>query len=162
MLTEPKTAVAAAPKPVTLHRIHVLDRRARLRVAAPADRDALVALADRLAGVPDVHRALVRPSTGSIILETIGPVEAVLAALAERGIARIVQPPKRPPVQQVIQLGMLRADMGVKARTGEALDLRTGIALALLGGAILQLSRGRIAGPATTLAVSALSLLDRK
>jgi hypothetical protein len=49
----------------------------------------------------------------------------------------------------------------VKRRTGNALDLRTALALALAAGAVLQLARGRVAGPATTLAMAAFSLLDR-
>ncbi|MFC2968224.1 hypothetical protein [Acidimangrovimonas pyrenivorans] len=121
----------------------------------------MVALANRVAAVPNVLRALARPATGSLIVESDGPVEAVLDAIEQGGIARIVAAPKPVPARQAVQLGLLQADMGIKARTGESLDLRTALALALLGGAIVQLSRGQIAGPATTLAASALSLLDR-
>jgi hypothetical protein len=56
---------------------------------------------------------------------------------------------------------MMKADLGLGQRTGGALDLRTSLALLLAVGAILQLSRGRIAGPATTLAMSAFALLDK-
>lgn len=149
------------PEPVRLQRMHETGRRARLKTETPADRAALVNLANDVASIPDVLRALVRPGTGSLIIETLGPVAPVLEELVTRGIAQIMAPPRQPPVRQVIQLSLLRADMGVKARTGDALDLRTAIALALLAGALLQLTRGRISGPATTLAVGALTLLDR-
>jgi|TARA_R100001086_G_scaffold32145_1_gene14591 hypothetical protein len=149
-------------KPVRLQRVHILEKRARLRADPKLDREALLSLANRFASVPNVRRALVRPSTGSVILETFGPVETVLAHVAEEGIAKITQPPKTPPVHQMMQLGVMRMDMDVKKRTGDALDLRTTVGLALLGGAIVQLARGQIAGPATTLALSAISLLDKK
>ncbi|MGC9368000.1 MAG: HMA2 domain-containing protein [Paracoccaceae bacterium] len=153
-------AAFAGNAPVALERAHVIARRARLR-AAGLERDALVALADRLAALPGVARALVRPSTGSVIIETHEPVEAVLGRVAEAGIARIQDPPQRPPVGQVMQMGLARASTGMKDRTGGALDLDTAIALALLAGSILQLSRGRVAGPATTLAMGALTLLEK-
>jgi hypothetical protein len=35
------------------------------------------------------------------------------------------------------------------------------MAFLLMGGAVVQLLRGQVAGPATTLAVAALAMLDR-
>ncbi len=154
-------SATAAARPPLLYRAHLLRHRARLRAADGIDRDVLIGLADKLAGVPNVRRALVRPSTRSVILETFDEAEAVLETIVAEGIARIKAAPKPPPVDQVIKLGLMRADMGVKARTGDALDFRTAIALALLFGSVVQLTRGRFAGPATTLAMSALTLLDR-
>jgi hypothetical protein len=103
----------------------------------------------------------VRPNTGSLIVDTALPAGQVLEALETSGVARIERSAAAPPVGQVIQMGMLRADAAIGERTGGALDFRTTLGLALLGGAVLQLGRGRVAGPATTLAMSALSLLDR-
>lgn len=111
--------------------------------------------------VHGVARVVFRPNTGSLILETLIDTAEVLKDLKDAASLRIAAPPKPPPVGQVIQLGLLRADMDLGKRTDGALDLRTAIALCLLGGAILQLMRGRVAGPATTLAMSAFALLDR-
>lgn len=147
--------------PARLQLVHTTRQRARLKSDLPAEVELLTELANRVASVPGVLRAQIRPNTGSVIIESHRPVKEVLAELTERGIARIDTPPQAPPVNQVLQLGLLQADLGLKDRTGNALDLRTAIAVALIGGAILQLGRGRIAGPATTLAFSALSLLDR-
>ena len=58
-------------------------------------------------------------------------------------------------------MGLMKADMDLGRRTEGALDLRTSIALLLAAGAVLQFARGRVAGPATTLAMSAFALLDR-
>jgi hypothetical protein len=52
--------------------------------------------------------------------------------------------------------------MALKGRTQNALDLNSAAALLLFFGAAVQLGRGRIAGPATTLAMAALSMLDRE
>lgn len=147
--------------PLKLCRVHVIASRARLRAAESPDRDALIVLADRVAELPGVARALVRPSTGSLIIESTGPIDEVLKRIEGEGIARLVQSPKPPPVKQVVQMGMLKADMELKKRTQDSLDFNTFIALALLFGSIVQLSRGRVAGPATTLATSALALLEK-
>ncbi|MFP4238523.1 MAG: hypothetical protein ACLFRZ_04400 [Rhodosalinus sp.] len=147
-------------RPPLLRRVHASARRVRLRFdGAVPEGTALAAFADRLASVEGVLRARVRPSTGSVILDLAQPPDAVLGTLAEAGIARIGDPPKPVPVGQAIQFGLLRADASLGARTSGALDLRTALGLFMLVAAMVQLSRGRIAGPATTLFMSAWSLL---
>lgn len=144
-----------------LELVHSTRLRARLRATSGTGRDRLVTLANDVAAVPGVNRALVRPATCSLIVETAEPVAAVLDRIMAQGLARIDLPKPAPPVDQLLQLGLLRADLGMKNQTDGALDLRTALALALAAGALFQLSRGRVAGPATTLAMSALSLLDK-
>jgi len=143
-----------------VYRTHVLRRRARLRVAAPLDREALVGLAETLAAVPGIDRVLARPATGSMIVETHRPAAEVLDEMEGRHLITSVTPPSRPPVRQSFQLGLAKADLGLRQRTDQALDIRTALGLLLLAGAILQLARGRVAAPATTLAIAALSLLS--
>lgn len=150
---------SAAPVPLLL--LHTTRKRARLKIDLPAGVEALTDLANQVASVPGVLRAQIRPNTRSVIVESHWPIKDVLTELADRGIASIGKPPQSPPVNKVLQMGLLQADMGLKRRTGDALDLRTALALALLGAAVMQIGRGRIAGPATTLAFGALSLLDR-
>lgn len=158
MLDE-STGKPAAPVPLLL--LHATQKRARLKIDLAGGAEALTDLVNQVASVPGVLRAQIRPNTRSMIVESHRPIKDVLAKMADRGIARIGKPPQAPPVNQVLQMGLLQADMGLKQRTGDALDLRTTIALALLGAAAVQIGRGRIAGPATTLALGALSLLDR-
>lgn len=143
-----------------VQRVHVLSRRARLRAPSEMARDALVDLANRLAEVPGVDRVLARPSTCSLIVECHRDAAEVLSRMEGEGLIRVTAPPPRPPVRQTVQLGLAQADMSVQKRTNQALDLRTALGLALLAGAILQLGRGRVAGPATTMAMAALTLLD--
>jgi hypothetical protein len=151
-----------APDAPALHLVHRAEGRMRLRFSGAVPQgDALAAFADRLAGIDGVRRVRARPNTGSVILDLAGPADAVLGALEGAGVARIVAPPKPPPVGQVIRLGLMQADASVARQTGGALDLRTALGLALLAGAAVQLGRGRVAGPATTLAMTAWSLLSR-
>ena len=50
--------------------------------------------------------------------------------------------------------------MVITRQTDGALDLRTAMGLMLAAGAVVQLTRGRIAGPALTLAMASYSLLS--
>lgn len=134
--------------------------RARLRLETPTDEVDIRRLVDELASVAGVTRAVIRPNTASVILETGVPLEKVLKDIEARGIARIREAVRPPPVAQTLQFGLLRADMSVQRRTQEAFDLRGAIATLLIVMAVVQMARGRIAGPATTLLMSALSVLD--
>lgn len=150
------------PGPYRAHLAHQSARRLRLRLEETAVRSIdAQGLADRLTSVQGVARVVFRPNTGSLIFETLVDAGEVLEALRQGPLLSIKAPPKPPPVGQMIQMGLLKADMDLGRRTEGALDLRTTIALLLLFGAILQLARGRVAGPATTLAMSAFALLDR-
>lgn len=149
-------------RPVALEIRHAVPGRARLRPARAMDAPALKALADRMAAVPGLARVLARPATCSLILGFDGPPEPLFQAIEAAGIARIRPPAPPPPLAQVAQLGLMRADMALKGRTENALDLNAAVALLLMLGAVVQLGRGRIAGPATTLAIAALSMLDRE
>ncbi|MBD3765703.1 MAG: hypothetical protein IE927_13530 [Rhodobacterales bacterium] len=143
-----------------LVRVHECAGRLRLRTATHHTTEAMARLADRLARVAGVVHVAARPNTGSVILTIDRDPAAVLAAIEADGVARILAPDKAPPVGQVLTLGLLQADMNIRKHSDQALDLRTALALLLIGGAILQAARGRIAGPATTLAMAAFSLLD--
>lgn len=137
------------------HRLRLRLEKARLEPAEAQQ------LADSLTSVHGVSRVVFRPNTGSLILETLIDADEVLEALKGDPWLSINALPKPPPVGQAIQMGLLKADMDLGRRTDGALDLRTTIALLLVLAAIFQLMRGRIAGPATTLAMSAFALLDK-
>lgn len=150
----------AIPEPLPVHPVHVTLRRARLRAIIPMDAAAMDALAHRLVTVPGVDRVLARPASGSVIVETHEPAATVLDRIEEQGHIRRERAPQQTPVRQTLQLGMAKADFEIRKGTDAALDLRTVIGLFLLLGAALQLTRGRVAGPATTLALGALSLIN--
>lgn len=145
---------------LTFERAHESAGRLRLRLGAGQDGIDLARLADRIAEIPAVTRVRARPATGSVIIEHSGPTSDLVDSLVASLGARIVAPPSPPPVAQVMQLGLMQLDTGLRARTDSTIDLRGLMVLLLLFGAVVQLARGRIAGPATTLALAAFSLLD--
>lgn len=147
-------------RPLRLTRAHAVPGRLRLRAAGRLERATLAALIDRIAAVEGVAGVVARPNTGSLILTLSDSAEAVEGRLESLGIAHVGPPPAPPPVGQVVQFGMLKLDGDIRRHSEGALDLKSTIALALSAGAVLQLARGRVAGPATTLAMAAFSLLD--
>jgi hypothetical protein len=147
--------------PVGVQLAHVTAGRARLRLAGRLPESRLAALADGLAALPDIDRVVIRPATGSVIVEGRLTADALEAALRSSGLVSLAEPEPAQPIGQMAQLGLWLADLKVQEQTRGALDIRTALALILLGGAIVQLMRGQISGPATALALEALKLIDR-
>ncbi len=148
------------PRPVVMERVHATDGRLRLRLRKRIDADAMGALADGIAALAEVDKVVARPNTGSVIVSFRGPADPVVDAIGASAGARIVPPPTPPPVGPSLQFGLMKLDADIRKRTEDSVDLRAALALLLLFAAVVQLARGRIAGPATTLAMAAFSLID--
>lgn len=138
---------------------HRMAGRARYRL----DRDLpdVDVFAGQILRLSGVRRVAVRPATLSVIVEFDGSVEAFEERLAHSDVAQLKAPLKPPPLDQVFQLGIVRADEAVRDRTAGALDLHSAVGLILLAGACVQLARGQVAGPASALLLGALPLLER-
>ncbi|MEW5422156.1 hypothetical protein [Amorphus sp. 3PC139-8] len=154
---------ADAAPPVSLRLAHQMPGRVRLRTIQPADANEIAALVDRIAAVPGLTRVVGRPQTGSIIVEGSGAEGEIARLLQEHGAARIVtnQSHFAPPIDQALQFGVAKLDYEIASHTAKSLRLHSLLALLLLAAAAVQLARGQIAGPATTLLMSALSLLEQ-
>ncbi len=149
-----------APAPARLRLAHRTARRLRLRTAAPMDREAMAALAERIGQAAGVARVVARPNTGSVILETDREADAVLAALEAEGVVKLLPAPPAIPLGVAAKMGLKRLDREIGTRSGGTLDLRSGLAVTLIVGAGVQLARGQVAGPATALLAQGLALLD--
>lgn len=136
--------------------------RTRFRLAGRGDRARLQELVDAAASCAGVRRVVGRPNTGSLIVEHEGASAALLAQLEARGLARPAPPAPTIPVEQAARRGLARVDAEIAHRTDGAFGFRSALAAALFLGAIIQASRGQVAGPATTLALSALTLLEQQ
>lgn len=123
--------------------------------------DALRELVDLIAEGPGVVRVAARPNTGSVIIEHLDESGAIVDHLVERGVIALASPAKSPPLEQVAQLGLAQLDIEIGKRTEGSLNLHTILAGALVAGAVVQAARGNWAGPATTMLLSALSLIER-
>lgn len=148
-------------RPPALEIQHATDGRVRLRPAKSLPPAELKALADALASVPGIRRVVSRPNTGSLILDVDGLAAPVLEAVVASGLARPREKDAPPPIGIVGKFGLMRAEMKVKEATGGTLDLYSALSLVFAMGALVQLGQGRIAGPASSLAMAALALLDR-
>lgn len=148
------------PPRVSLQPVHRAAFRGRFRLGAPLDPSAAGGLATALAALDGVRRAVVRPHTGSVIVETVLPLSHIVAAVETHGIARIEPAVAQPAMGQAFEIGLERARRAIDRETAGALDLRGAVVALLLITAAVQITRGRLAGPATTLLMSALALLD--
>jgi len=147
---------------VSLRVAHRAPGRVRLWSQALAD-DAgrLERLAGLLAAAPQVSRVQARPATGSLIVFHHGAWEPVAALLAEATGAAVEEPPPREPPDLFDALAAAGERLDARARRATAgradLDQMVFVLLALMG--MVQLGRGRIAGPALTLFSQAISIL---
>jgi hypothetical protein len=140
--------------------VHVAPGRARMRLVSRLAPDGIGALADRLAATAGLRRVVVRPNTGSVIVESELGAEALAALINGLDFLKIVPPEKPLPVGQAVRFGEFMLDQRIRSGTEGALDLRSTLGLLFIGAAIVQLMRGRIAGPATTLALAAFYLMQ--
>lgn len=148
---------AAAPLKAQI--VHQIEGRTRLALIGPAPHERLVALADALAAA-GVDRVEIRTVTGSIVL-THGAAWASLAEHVEDAGLELCAPPPPPPPQGPIGEAEERlsyADLLMTAFSGGKLDMRNAAFLALVAGGLVQLARGRVAGPAVTLFAQAMTL----
>ena len=149
-------------EPVPLARIHHRMRgRVRIRLAEPvSDADAFETLAHSLGTMPGVARVAASTTTGSITIHHSGAFEPIGEAIAAAGLLRIEPAEPTPLIDPVAaaRTGLAEADDALGRITGGRVDL-VGLAFAaLIAGGILQIARGRIAGPAINLFAQAATI----
>lgn len=147
--------------PVKLHLAHSARGRVRFRTANNLSRDALSDLVSRIARLSGITRVVARPNTGSVIVEMNDESGQLAHRLMEAGIAEVLPHTPPPPLAQLAMLGKLRLDAAIGKGTDGVFDVRTALAAILILIALRQFAAGKIAGPATTLLMSAYALLDR-
>jgi hypothetical protein len=141
--------------------VHAVPGRLHLRVPSlEGDTDAMSAFVETIAEVPGLVRIIGRPSTGTLILEYDGDLAEIVPALVSRGGMSFVRAPVPPPVSQTLRLGLAVLDQKIAAQSEGTFDMRAALAVLLIGLAVFQTARGQLMGPATTLLVAALSLIE--
>lgn len=147
---------SAAPEPVGARLVSRVPGRARLRVGERRGETALFAtLTQTIGGWSDVVRVTTNPRTGSVLIEHEGPLDPILARLAETGLLRIDKAGRRPAAGAAVRdlrLGFAWLDLEMRRLTGREVDLSAGIILALTLLALFQGLRGQILPPAITIA----------
>ncbi|MFG1465826.1 hypothetical protein V5F77_23365 [Xanthobacter sp. DSM 24535] len=149
----------AAPLHVYARIVHQTGGRTRLSLSGTVPHERLVSLADRLAGA-GIEKVEIRPDTGSIILTHSEPWATLSKAVEGTGL-KVAAPPPRPPQQDPItETGdrIAKADFLMALFSNGKIDLQNAAFLALLLGGLVQLARGRVAGPALTVFGQALTI----
>jgi hypothetical protein len=114
-----------------------------------------------LAGLPGIDRIETNPVTGSVLLSPAVDV-VPLAQHAERaGLFVLATDPASAtvPLATGLARGFLGVNLQIRRMSGGNLDLASVGFLTLVGAAIVQLQRGHVLGPASTLLWYASGLL---
>lgn len=133
---------------------HSIAGRIRIRLADPVPDDAALAqLAEAINSFASVEAVTIRPTTGSLIILFAGAPESLLETITAAGLLRVDPPEPVVPYDPVaaVASGLSAADLGFGKMTGGRADLAGLAFTGLLAAAIVQIARGRIAGPAITL-----------
>lgn len=153
----------AEGEPVAAQLRHQAPGRIRAELSAPLPaRERLERLATDLAALPQVTAAEIRPGSGSVIMRHQGDPDSLPDRLAEAGL-RLTDTPNAAPDAPIDPIGtsislLSRADRAIAAASDGRLDI-WGAAFGLLVAAgMVQLARGRIAGPALALFGQAATL----
>lgn len=151
----------AEPRPSTVYAqvAHRVGTRVRLRLADEVPHVRLVALADALAGAGIAH-VEIRPRTGSVILRPVAADADLSAAFAQAGLKLLDEAPAEDTREPIVMASekLAQADLMLALISGGKLDLRNVSFLGLMLVGLVQLGRGRIAGPALTVFSQAVSL----
>lgn len=140
----------AHPGRITARIVHALPGRVRLRFSGMTAAD-LRTMSDKIASLPKVKAALPDARTGSILVHGEDLEPDVFAEMGhDLGMALSRNPEIRSLVKHIGE-GLAALDGRVKSVTGGRLDLPSLALITLLGGAAVQLLRGRFAAPGVTM-----------
>lgn len=136
----------------------------RLRVRIPAQRgqpayfDRLVS---ELARLPGLERIEANPVTATVLIVPAPDPAQLARRAAEAGLFALAGAASTPgaPLAQTVARSFAEFNDQLRRTTGGVLDLPSVGLLAFVSAALLQLQRGQVLGPASTLLWSAVGLL---
>lgn len=137
--------------------------RLRLRISARRGRaDYFAGIEEKLVQCPGVERIVVNPVTGSVLLEPASDFAALVAFTQAQQLFQLVQEPAlMPPLTQQVaeRFGVLNGEL--RKFSGGGIDLGSLGFIGLVTLAAVQLQRGHVLGPTSTLLWTAIGLLLR-
>ncbi|MFG1359603.1 hypothetical protein [Xanthobacter pseudotagetidis] len=148
-----------AHRPVHARLAHRAGGRTRLVILGKVPHARLVALADALAAA-GIAKVEIRPKTGSIVLVHDTAWEDLADTLKGAGLKVADPAPPEPdpaPIEDAATR-LAKADLLMALLTKGRLDLQNAAFLGLTLVGLVQLARGRLAGPALTLFGQAITL----
>ena len=139
---------------------HRIPGRTRIRLQDPVpDPERLEELADQLSALAGVDAVDINPGTGSVLFRHEHAYDPLIAAAEAKLIDTLPAPKPEPfdPTGELIKrIGQLDT-MAIRASSGRFDAMEVTIAGLVLGG-LVQMARGRVAGPALTLFGQAVTL----
>lgn len=135
--------------------------RLRLRIGARRGRaDYFAGIEEKLVQCPGVERVATNPVTGSVLLEPAIDLAALVAYTQAQQLFQLAQAPTlMPPLTQQFaeHFGVLNGEL--RRLSGGGIDLGALGFIGLMTLAAVQLQRGHVLGPASTLLWAAVGLL---
>ncbi len=124
------------------------------------DHEALRHIVEAMTAMPGVTEVSARADTGSVLIRHIGSADDLLAGVADAGLIELVEPGEVPPFDPIsaVSDGLSRADSAFKAATRAKIDLKSVAFTGLLVAALVQIARGKFAGPSLTLLSQAATI----
>lgn len=140
---------------------HRMPGRVRIVLDRPLpDRERLESLAVALAAIPGIDTAEIRPASGSVVIRHRGDFDELRELIARKGVqiasSTMLARPIDPMGVAARQLGAV--DGAIARLTDGRADLWSLAFAGLVAGGVIQLARGRVAGPALTLLGQAATL----
>ena len=135
--------------------------RLRLRIRAQRGRaDYFAGIEEKLVQCPGIERVVTNPVTGSVLLEPANDLTALVAFTQAQQLFQLVQAPAlMPPLTQQVteRFGVLNGEL--RKLSGGGIDFGSLGFIGLITLAAVQLQRGHVLGPTSTLLLAAVSLL---
>jgi hypothetical protein len=150
--------VAAVPAAQVAHRLP-----GRLRIRVPdrrGDRDWAAAAVAGLAACPGVRAVRARALTGSLVIDYDGDVADVARFAARHGLFVLASPEAgEPTLLDQLNLQTMQLNAAMQRFAGGGADLWLSLSFVCFTLALVQVQRGNLMGPATSLAWAGLSAL---
>lgn len=140
--------------PAEAYVVHSMPGRLRLRIPSRRGDDAYFAqVAERLRDARHHDLIVANPYTGSLLIE--GPMAQpgrIGEVSLQHNLFRLCERPAAPnPVMWAVGTGWAGVKGVIRRSTSDVLDATSLFILIFIGLGLLQMSRGRFAGPATTM-----------
>jgi hypothetical protein len=144
---------------------HALPGRIRIKVPACRGQETVLAgFAEILSRAEGVLEVVANPRTGSLLVHHTARVGVgdIGAFAARHRLFRLAEPvlPVPRDVPEMVRLGGATLNAGLRSLTHGEVDIRTASFVALVVMALIQLARGQVMAPATTLLWTAYELVD--
>ncbi|WP_298819051.1 HMA2 domain-containing protein [Chloroflexus sp.] len=141
--------------------VHQTGERLRLRIPArKGDAGFFMQVERDLAALPGVAYAEANPLTASVLLQYHGEVSELATMAATAGLFTLVPP--APPGETILDIvtdRVDRAEQFVRRVSNGVIDLDTLVLGVLIGASVVQIARGQVFGPASSLLATAATLI---